>query len=97
ALLIVVGRHRRLIETDQQQERGRARQPRQHTRRQRQEFGGIGEVDQRHGILIVVSGGAGNAAWFVSCRLREKLIGVKSSSVEAVPQAGRGGERSDHQ
>ena len=39
ALLIVVGRHRRLIEADQQQDRGRARQPRQHARRQRQELG----------------------------------------------------------
>ena len=71
ALLIVIRRHRRLIETDQQQDRGRSRQPWQHARCQRQEFGGIGEVDQRHGILIVVSGGAGNAAWFVSYRLRE--------------------------
>src|SRR4051794_11791231 len=60
ALLVVVRRHRRLVQTDEQHTGGQTRQPRQDARGERQEPGGIGEIDQRHGILLMVGTAAGN-------------------------------------
>ena len=49
-LLVIVGRHGRLIEADQQQNSSGSGKPRQQPCGQRQEPGRVGEIDQRHGI-----------------------------------------------
>src|SRR4051812_11518202 len=61
ALLVVVGHGEGLIESDQQQHRGRGRKPWQDARGQLQEPGRVGKIDQRHdAILLVVAAVAGN-------------------------------------
>src|SRR3954454_1020657 len=116
-LLIVVRRHRRWIETNQQQHERQPRQPRQQARGQRQEPGGIGQIDQRHFILLMVVAVTGNrdrsapreligpwsrtisALSIASVALAPTLMNqiMSPSSVESVPQAGGGSERSDHE
>ncbi|GCC49140.1 hypothetical protein chiPu_0033435, partial [Chiloscyllium punctatum] len=95
ALLVVIGRHRRLVEPDREQDRGRACEPRQDARSQRQKPGRVGEVGQRlgqlHGTLIVVRCVAGN--WPNSSR--KDLIWL--ISIQPVPQAGSGRKRADHE
>src|ERR1700692_3076875 len=81
ALLVIVRGHGRLVEADRQQDRGRARQPRQNARGQRQEPGRVGEIDQRHGTLLMVVAARGNQH---ECAPRE-LIEVKLSQDQSSP------------
>src|SRR6202051_4259495 len=81
ALLVVVRGHGRLVETDQQQDGGCARQPWQNPRGQRQEPGRVGEIDQRHGTLLMVVAVRGNQH---ECAPRE-LIEVNFSEDQSSP------------
>src|SRR6516225_9102809 len=77
ALLIIVGRGRRLIQPDDQEQNGCAGEPWQDPRGQREESRGVGEVDQRHvktrlANLLVSASPTGNQHGAA----RQELIGI---------------------